>query len=469
MQLASSPEFRRVCIQGLGFVGAAMAVAVASARSADGNILYHVTGVDCETPTGCARVEAISCGKFPFSTADTSLHEALRLAHETGNLCATTDESAYASADVVIIDVALDIPFKDEEPQFQMTNLEKAVRSVVQKVPEGALILVETTVPPGTCQKVVMPILIEELQLRGLDEQAVHLAHSFERVMPGNTYLDSITHFWRVYSGATIEAADACEQFLSSIVDVERYPLTRLSSMTASETAKVMENTYRAVNIALIDEWTKYAELVGIDLFEVIDAIRIRPTHSNIRYPGLGVGGYCLTKDPAFAPAAVRQLFNQSNLDFPFSQLAMQVNQEMPTHAVDRLESLLNGSFENKSILVLGASYRQEVGDTRNSPVEVLVKALEHGGARVLIFDPFVYHWPEINRTLLLEYPDPEELDAVVLATAHREFATINLVEWLGENRPVILDTVNVVTSDQRERCLEIGIQFESVGRGIGS
>lgn len=468
MVLASSQKIQRVCIQGLGFVGAAMAVAVASARSSDGNPLYHVTGVDRNTPEGCARVEAISHCKFPFPAADTSLHEKLSVAYDIGNLDATTDESVYTSADVVIIDVALDISFRDQEPQFQMAGLEEAVRSVAQRIPEGALLLVETTVPPGACQKVVLPILKGELRRRGLDDQSVHLAHSFERVMPGNMYLDSITHFWRVYSGATIEAADRCEAFLSSIVDIQNYPLTRLSSMTASETAKVMENTYRAVNIALIDEWTKYAELVGIDLFEIIDSIRVRPTHSNMRYPGLGVGGYCLTKDPAFAPAAVRKFFEIDDLDFPFSRLALKVNQEMPTHTVGRLEGLLDDGFKDRSVLVLGASYRQDVGDTRNSPVEVLVRTMEIRGAKVLIFDPFVDHWPEIDRTLPTTCPEANGFDAVVFATAHHEFAMMDLVKWLGRNRPVVLDAVNVVTSDQRERCLKIGIPVESVGRGKG-
>lgn len=468
MGLGSSLDIQQVCIQGLGFVGAAMAVAVASARAHDGSVLYHVTGVDRETPEGRARVDAMCRGEFPFPTADAALHGALSLAHKTGNLLATTDESAYSFADVVVIDVSFDISFRDREPQFQMTGLERAVRSVAKRIPEGALLLVETTVPPGTCEKVVIPILEQELQCRGLDKSTVHLAHSFERVMPGDTYLDSIINFWRVYSGSTLEAADACEIFLSSIVDTERYPLTRLSSMTASETAKVLENTYRAVNIAFIDEWTKYAESVGVDLFEITDAIRVRPTHSNIRYPGLGVGGYCLTKDPAFAQAAARQIFDQDGLDFPFSQLAMQVNQKMPAHSVGRLEALLNGCFKGTSILVLGASYRQDVGDTRYSPVEHLVRALEQRGARVFIFDPYVDHWPEMNRPLLVSLPVPNGFDAVVLATAHREFAEMNLVEWLGDNRPVVLDTTNVISAYQRQLCREAGIRVESVGRGDG-
>jgi len=443
-----------------------MAVAVANVRGPNGELLYRVTGVDRNTPQGLERVQALSRGKFPFTTTDTTLHQALSLAHSCGNLSATTDESVYATADVVVVDVALDIPFLAEKPQLDLVGLEKSVTSIAEKIPNGGLVLIETTVPPGTCENVLAPILRKEAQRRGLAQNSIHLAHSFERVMPGEAYLESITHFWRVYAGHTSEAANVCEEFLSSIVDIKHYPLTRLSSMTASETAKVMENTYRAANIAFIDEWTKYAEAVGIDLYEVIDAIQMRPTHANIRFPGLGVGGYCLTKDPAFAPLAAHQLFSHDHLEFPFSRLAMQVNRAMPEHAVSRLESLLNNGYRGKRVLVLGVSYRQNVGDTRYSPVETFVRALEICGAQVTGFDPFVDYWPEMSRSIASTLPEAKHFDAVVIATPHREFFDLEIIEWFNEARPLLLDTANVLSKEQRQRCRKVGIRVESLGRG---
>jgi len=445
-----------------------MAVAVASACSQEGKALYHVTGVDQDTSQGRERVAAIARGKFPFKTTDQSLGESLAQCHRQGNLVTTTDESVYASADVVVIDIPLDIPFQDDKPQLDMAGFEEAFRVVAQKVSPGALILVETTVPPGTCERVLRPVLIEELHARGLEDSAVHLAHSYERVMPGENYLQSITHFWRVYAGVDSRAADACEAFLSSMIDVERYPMTRLSSTTASETAKLMENTYRAVNIAFIDEWTKYAEAVSIDLYEVIDAIRVRPTHSNIRFPGIGVGGYCLTKDPAFAPAAAQQMLDQQDLDFPFSRLALQINQAMPLHTMARLTGLLGGSCLEKKILLLGVSYRQDVGDTRYSPVETLAHALLQVGAEVRAFDPFVTEWPEMDWHLPSRLPSPMSFDAVVFATPHRDFLELDLVSWLGDSRPIVLDAINAVAKSKRDRCRQFGIQIESIGRGDG-
>jgi len=445
-----------------------MAVAVASACSQEGKVLYHVTGVDQDTSQGRERVAAIAQGKFPFKTTDQFLGESLVQCHRQGNLVTTTDESIYASADVVVIDIPLDIPFQDDKPQLDMAEFEEAFRVVAQKVSPGALILVETTVPPGTCERVLQPVLIEELHARGLEDSAVHLAHSYERVMPGENYLQSITHFWRVYAGVDSRAADACEAFLSSIIDVERYPMTRLSSTTASETAKLMENTYRAVNIAFIDEWTKYAEAVGIDIFEVIDAIRVRPTHSNMRFPGIGVGGYCLTKDPAFAPASVQQLLDHQDLDFPFSRLALQINQAMPLHTMARLTGLLGGSCLEKKILLLGVSYRQDVGDTRHSPVETLAHALLQAGAEVQAFDPFVTEWPEMDWHLPSRLPSPMSFDAVVFATSHRDFLELDLVSWLGDSRPIVLDAINAVAKSKRDRCRLSGIRIESIGRGDG-
>ena len=238
--------------------------------------------------------------------------------------------------------------------------------------------------------------------------------------------------------------------------------------MTASETAKVMENTYRAANIAFIDEWAKFAEMVGIDLYEVTNAIRVRPTHSNIRDPGLGVGGYCLTKDPAFGPAAARQLFGSFNLEFPFIKLLSQVNKSMPLNSVERLISLLGGTCESKRVLLCGVSYRGDVGDTRFSPVELFARELTRRGASIQAFDPYVSVWPEMGEDILPELPAASDFDAIVFTTGHTEFEHINLLDWLGDSRPVVFDSVNVISDWHRKICREAGILVESIGRGAG-
>ena len=292
---------QQVCIQGLGFVGAAMAVAVASVRDGAGAPVFAVVGIDQPTPAGRERVDILNSGKFPFSTMDEGLAKATAAAKAAGNLRATDDIGTFAEADIIVVDVNLDIDRSGDVPQVNFAPFRQAIRAIGDNIRPGALIIVETTVPPGTCDKIVVPELRAALENRGIAGDDFLLAHSYERVMPGENYLESITHFWRVFAGATAEAATACEKFLSDVIDTDTYPLTELDSLIASETAKVMENSYRATNIAFVEEWGRFAEAVGIDLFQVIDAIRVRPTHRNIRQPGFGVGGYCLTKDPLFA------------------------------------------------------------------------------------------------------------------------------------------------------------------------
>ena len=276
-----------VCVQGLGFVGAAMAVAVADARDDAGAPRFNVAGIDLPTPEGLAKIEAINAGRFPIATSDEELEPALAAANARGNLAATTDERAYALASVTLVDLPLDVVEADGRPGVHLDGFMEAVRTLGRTMPPGSLVIVETTVPPGTTEKLVAPALARELAARGLAPEAIGVAYSYERVTPGAHYLRSIVRSPRNYAGVTPAAAAACERFLSSVIEVDAHPLVRLGSTTACETAKVLENSYRATLIAFMEEWGRFAEAFGIDLFEVIEAIRTRPTHSNMRTAGL--------------------------------------------------------------------------------------------------------------------------------------------------------------------------------------
>ena len=457
---------KTVCIQGLGFVGSAMAIAIALATDKEGRVKYNVIGVDLANKYGQHRVDAIGRGEFPFDTSDQKLISSMQKVFKQGNLKATTDSSVYSDADIVVVDIQLDISYLDNQPKLEFDGFESAIRTLGQHIKSGVLILVETTVPPGTCEKIVVPTLYSELEKRGINPNSVHVAHSYERVMPGEDYLASIVDYWRVFSGYTQKAGDMCEDFLSNVINVNDFPLTRLSSTIASETAKVMENTYRAVNIAFIDEWTKYAESIGIDLFEVVNAIKTRPAHSNIRFPGLGVGGYCLTKDPTFAPAAAKQLFDKE-LEFPFSQMAVRVNHDMPLHTVSRLKSLMDNTLNDKKLLICGVSYRQDVGDTRYSPSEILVNELVAQKANITCHDPYVTYWDELDITLPVKLPDSKFFDAVIFAVPHQQYCNLDLVSWCSKDT-LVLDANWVFNNKQRELARGNGIRVESVGRGDG-
>ncbi len=460
------PERPVVCVQGLGFVGVAMAIAVADARDADGKPCFNVIGVELPTPEGEAKVEAINAARMPIANSDLRLHQALKRAAAEGNLIATCDPAAYELASVTTVDIHLNVDSSGPRPTVDFSGFEQAMRTLGERMQPGALVVVETTTPPGTCAHVAAPELAAALEARGLPGDSILLAHAYERVMPGREYLDSIINFWRVYAGHTPAAAQACRDFLSQVINVEEFPLTELMSTTASETSKVLENSYRATTIAFMEEWGRFAEAVGIDIFEIVDAIRVRPTHNNIRQPGFGVGGYCLTKDPHLADVGARELFGEQGLDFTFSQQAVRINQAMPLVSLDQLEQLLGGGLEGKRILLLGVSYRQDVGDTRFGPSEIFVREAETRGARVSCHDPLVREWQEMGRELPEEIPDAEGFDAVVFAVPHEAYAKLDLTLWLAHATPLVFDANAVLSRNQRNELRSLGCRVASIGRG---
>jgi nucleotide sugar dehydrogenase len=454
-----------VCVQGLGFVGAANAIAIATARDGAGNPLYNVIGVDLPTESGRERAAALNQGAFPFATTDAALVDAARSARVAGNLIAVTDAQVFGEADIIVVEIGLDIEDKAVSPKVDLPPFRAAIGTVGDHMKPDALILLESTVPPGTTERIVAPLLRERLAVRSLPTQALKLAYCYERVMPGDAYLASIVNMWRVYAGMTVEAADAAEAFLSSFIDTAKRPLTRLESIRAVETAKVLENTFRAVNIALIDEWEKFARRIDVDLFEVLKAIRVRPTHQNIRYPGLGVGGNCLSKDPMFGSTSARDIFGFADFDFPLSTAAVAINSAMPAATVALLEETFPGGLAGKRVLILGASYREDVGDTRHSPSITLAEMLAEKQAAVAFADPLVD--AEIGVPLHRDLPDARGFDAVILAVGHKPYRAIDLAAWSGAERPFVLDANGVLSRQQLQSLRDAGFKVAAIGRGL--
>lgn len=449
----------RVAVLGLGFVGAANAVAVALGG-------HDVVGVDLPTPEGQARIDAVNAGRFPFATTDTELEAAAARVFQEGRLRATSDAAALDDAEVIVVDIGLDLDGKGGRPSFRRAPFEAAITTVGDHAAPDALILLESTVPPGTCERIVGPLLKARFAARGLAGAEPRLAYCYERVMPGTRYLRSITDIWRVYAGATPEVADAAEAFLSSFIDTAAKPLTRLDSLRAAETAKVLENTYRAVNIALIDEWERFARAIDVDLFQVLEAIRVRPTHADIRYPGLGVGGYCLSKDPLFGPASAREIWGREDLTFPLSTAGVGINDAMPEASAELIADTLGGGLRGRRVLLLGASYRQDVGDTRLSPTATLANLLLARGATVAAADPLVDAFPEADVPLHRDLPDAQGFDAVALCVAHTAWRGFDLAAWAGAARPVIVDCNGVLSREWLERLSGAGFRVAAIGRG---
>ncbi|RQO67585.1 nucleotide sugar dehydrogenase [Pedobacter sp. KBW06] len=458
-----------VVVQGLGFVGAVMSLIVANALTEE----YAVIGIDLASEQSYWKICAINEGVFPIISSDNKIKEFFDKSQKKENLYATYDPYAYTKADVVIVDINLDVQKETDEfdnslkgYEVNLNAFKSGIHAIAKSCKSDVLVLVETTVPPGTCLNIVKPIFDEELNKRGLDLN-YKLGHSYERVMPGPNYIDSIQNFYRVYSGIDDKSALATEEFLRTIISTDNYPLTRLNSTTATEMAKVMENSFRAMNIAFIQEWTEFAEDSKVNLQEVIKAIKMRPTHNNMMFPGLGVGGYCLTKDPLLASWSSKNIFNIQGL--PQSETAVRINDLMPNHSFRKLSSLFDQNLKGKQILLLGLSYLSNVGDTRYSPVEVLYNRLQAEEAVLFIHDPYITFWEEKKvqvETDLLKLMD-KDYDAIVFCTGHSIYSNNkDLDNWLaGLDNKVIYDS-NLILSESQIKLYSKNNKLKIVGRG---
>lgn len=441
-----------VVVQGLGFVGAVMSLVCANALTEE----YAVIGVDLANENSYWKIKSINDGVFPLIADDPKIDEFFQNAKVKENFFATYDPAAYQYADVIIVDINLDVKKQSftkgslKSFDVDLSGFKAAIQSIGANCRDDVLVLIETTVPPGTCDQVVRPILEEELLKRGLALKNYRLGHSYERVMPGPEYIDSIREFPRVYAGTNETSADAVEEFLKTIIDISKCEITRLEHTNATEMAKVLENSYRATNIAFLVEWSRFAEDAGVDLYAIVNAIRARPTHANLMFPGIGVGGYCLTKDPLLASWSHKSFFG-SNSDLEMSINGVSINDQMPIFAFNRLVQVF-GDISHKRVAFLGVSYRGDVGDTRFTPVNTLVEMVCNAGAEIVLHDPFISYWEEQGcdvqsdlATILESNPD-----LIIISAGHSEYKSPKVMMKLLESKPTkIYDTIGLLSNEQ--------------------
>ena len=448
--LSKNRNKKVVVVQGLGFVGAVMSLICSNALTEE----YAVIGVDLPTKESYWKIMSINEGLFPIEASDPKINEFFENARKKNNFLATYDNYAYSLADVIIVDINLDVSKKSDDLKnlisydVDLTPFKKAIESIGNHCRANVLIIIETTVPPGTCSKIVYPILKDCFFKRNMAIDHLKVGHSYERVMPGPNYIDSIQNFYRVFSGIDEKSANETEGFLRTIISTEKYPLTRLGNTNSTEMAKVLENSYRAMNIAFMVEWSRFAEQANVNLYEVVNAIKMRPTHNNMMFPGLGVGGYCLTKDPLLASWSNQNLFeNKSPL--AQSETGVKINDQMPLFAFNYLKKSFGDDLLDKKILLLGVSYRSNVSDTRYTPVEPFYDSLISEGAKVSLHDPYVKQWEEkgIIISEKLKNTINEQIDILIFCTNHTDYMNNEfLISSLMKKNPIfILDTIGVL------------------------
>ena len=457
-----------IVIQGLGFVGSAMSLVCANAIKGD----YGVIGVDLPNAQGKKIVNDLNNGIFPFKSEDPKIVSFFQKSINKKNFFATTEKKAFQYADVIIVDINLDVIKKNDSSgalnnyDVDISPLKKAIKSIGDECKEDVLVLVETTVPPGTCKEVIKPILYNCLIERKLSTKNIRIGHSYERVMPGPDYIDSIQNYYRVYSGINKDSANAVEIFLKTIISTDKYPLTRLGNTNSTEMAKVLENSYRAMNIAFMVEWSRFAEEAGVDLYNIVKAIRMRSTHSNMMYPGIGVGGYCLTKDALLASWSRQNLIGKND-PLLLSEKAININDQMPRFTFEFLQKQ-DLNLSNSNVLLLGVSYRGDVGDTRSTPVENLYNYLIEEGASISCHDPYINYWDEKSIEIIQDLSTHlnDTMDIIIISTGHSIYKDDKTVDKIFNLEPLLIfDTIGHLSNKQINR-LKKKHTVKVLGRG---
>jgi UDP-N-acetyl-D-glucosamine dehydrogenase len=379
------------------------------------------------------------------------------------NLICSNSIKDIKGSKIVIISINCDLK-KKLKSNVDLDSFLNSIKNVLMHIDPDSLMIIESTIPPGTCEKKIVPLMKKIFKKRNILKKQLLLAYTYERVMPGKNYINSIKNYWRVISGINSVSKNKCKKFFTQIVNTKKYPLTELANIRDCELGKILENSYRSTNIAFIEEWARFAEKINIDLYKVIDAIRLRPTHANIRHPGFGVGGYCLTKDPLFGVYAANKLWKIKNHKFPFSQLAMKINDKMPNVTFDKIKKLFKDNLKKKKILILGMSYKENVGDLRSSPSIYFCNKCIKNKIKIYWHDPYIDSIKNKKITKVNDLKEINTYDLVLFAVKH------NLYRSLSFNKSLIKDTIifdanNVLSEKQIIKIKKNKIKFQSIGR----
>jgi UDP-N-acetyl-D-glucosamine dehydrogenase len=407
-----------VVVVGLGYVG--LPLALEAVKSG-----WRVIGLD-------VRTDVVTSLNEGHSHVDDLTDQDIRSMLDAG-FSATTDPSMLADAEVAVICVPTPLSISGEP---DLSAVLAATGTIKKYLHPGMLVVLESTTYPGTTEGVIRPLLEDDHKV-GDD---IFLAFSPERIDPGNPRF-GMKNTPKVVGGCTSECTDRAVAFYSSFVD----EVVRAAGPGEAEMAKLLENTYRHINIALVNEMARFCHELSIDLWDVIRCASTKPFGFQAFYPGPGVGGHCIPIDPNYLSYRVR-----SELGYPFRfvELAEEINASMPGYVVDRARLMLEADdvqLDGASVLVLGVTYKPNIADQRESPADQVARELRRGGARVEFHDPFVESWVVDGQ----EVPAAEDLasslagaDLSLLLQNHDDFD----LDHIERRARRLLDTRGVAT-----------------------
>ncbi len=418
-------------VVGLGYVGLPLAVEKAKAG-------YKTIGFDVQKK----KVDMVNAGENYIGDV---VNEDLCELVKSGFFSATTDFAQVAKADCVCICVPTPL---DEHQQPDISFVKASAESIVPYMHKEMLIVLESTTYPGTTEELLKPIFESSGLKCGKD---FYLAFSPERVDPGNLFYKT-KNTPKVVGGVTPQCTDVAATLYESILNA---PIHRVSSPAVAEMEKILENTYRNINIGLINELAILCNKMGINIWEVIEAAKTKPYGFQPFYPGPGLGGHCIPLDPYYLSWKAREYgFHTSMIES-----SMMVNDRMPEYCVERASRILNKvkkALNGSKILILGVAYKQDIDDYRESPAIRVIDGLEKEGAEVIYYDPYVPEYckydvvkksvPQLTAELL------ETVDLVIITTAHTNID----YEFVQQHAKIIFDTKNAMKKVKNRGNIEL-------------
>lgn len=421
---------KTVCVIGLGYVGLPLAVQCALKG-------YAVYGLEMDQ----AKNELINAGKSPIN--EDFLVENL----PNIKLVATNDPSVIKKSDIVIVCVPTPV---DETYMPDLGPVKTAVETIAKNLNPGQLVVIESTINPGVCEEVVEPIFAKAGFAVGKDYE---MAHSPERINPGDPKWN-VTNIPRVVGSFTSKGLETAFEFYDDVIDAE---ITKMETIREAEAVKIMENSFRDVNIAFVNELAKSFDRLGINITNVIKGASTKPYAFMPHWPGRGVGGHCIPVDPYYLIERAKA----SGFDHEFLKIARKVNNSMPEYTVELLQDMLNKiklPMNGTPVGVLGISYKPNIADLRESPTFKILEHLETHGSEILTFDPYVLE--KSSEKTLEEILKKSE--AVIVATSHKQFVELDGATLKKHGVKVVIDGMNCLNKKEIE---SHGIIYKGIGR----
>jgi nucleotide sugar dehydrogenase len=422
---------KKVCVVGLGYVGLPLLCLCIEKG-------YKTYGFDINERS----VNLINKGKSPIK--DKFLEEKLDKLKDRVDVA--NNPGVIGNADIIIICVPTPI---DAHYNPDLKPLEKAAKTVSENFKKGDLVVIESTVFPGTTEEIVKPILEESGMKAGKD---FYLAYCPERVDPGNKKWN-VGNLPRVVGALTKEGLNLSSEFYRTLTTSEAL---ELNSIKAAESTKIMENTFRDINIAFVNEMAKSFDRMGIDITEVIKGASTKPFAFMPHWPGCGVGGHCIKVDPYYLISRARQ----NGFTHQFLNLTREINNSMPHYTVEKVIQGLNEvdkSVKDTKITVLGLAYKGGVDDMRESPALEIIKELENLGPDLKVFDPYI-----LDKSTVNDLDEALDAECIVIATDHPEFKALRPDELKEKGVKVVIDGKNCL---DKEGIKALGIIYKGIGR----